>query len=264
VLPGVPASLPSLPQYAKTNRLAFARWLVAPSNPLTARVAVNRYWQMFFGTGLVKTVDDFGSQGEWPTHPELLDWLATEFVQQKWSIKTLHKLIMTSSAYRQSSRFDPIAVSEKDPDNALLSRFPMRRMDGDQIRDSILKVSGRLDLTPFGPPEGVEVVSWYVMMGIGQALTEGTVYDDKSRQRNAALLEYKLQTMPDVPPISVTWVQTNAADGGPRGSKGVAEAPNVATAAAIANALAKLIGTPLRQLPMTPERIWAQMQEARS
>jgi CO/xanthine dehydrogenase Mo-binding subunit len=103
-----------------------------------------------------------------------------------------------------------------------------------------------------------------VVMGIGQALSEGTLYDDEGRQRNAALLEYKLQTMADVPPISVTWVQTNAADGGPRGSKGVAEAPNVATAAAIANALAKLIGTPLRQLPMTPERVWAHQQEARS
>ena len=103
-----------------------------------------------------------------------------------------------------------------------------------------------------------------VVMGIGQALSEGTLYDDEGRQRNAALLEYKLQTMADVPPISVTWVQTNAADGGPRGSKGVAEAPNVATAAAIANALAKLIGTPLRQLPMTPERVWAHLQEARS
>jgi CO/xanthine dehydrogenase Mo-binding subunit len=103
-----------------------------------------------------------------------------------------------------------------------------------------------------------------VVMGIGQALSEGTLYDDEGRQRNAALLEYKLQTMPDVPPISVTWVQTNAADGGPRGSKGVAEAPNVATAAAIANALAKLIGAPMRQLPMTPERIWAQLKEARS
>jgi CO/xanthine dehydrogenase Mo-binding subunit len=103
-----------------------------------------------------------------------------------------------------------------------------------------------------------------VVMGIGQALSEGTLYDDEGRQRNAALLEYKLQTMADVPPISVTWVQTKAADGGPRGSKGVAEAPNVATAAAIANALAKLIGTPLRQLPMTPERIWAHLEEARS
>ena len=103
-----------------------------------------------------------------------------------------------------------------------------------------------------------------VMMGMGQALSEGTKYDDEGRQRNAALLEYKLQTMPDAPPISVRWVQTNAPDGGPRGSKGVAEAPNVATAAAIANALAKLTGAPLRQLPMTPERVWEHMQEAGS
>jgi xanthine dehydrogenase molybdenum-binding subunit len=103
-----------------------------------------------------------------------------------------------------------------------------------------------------------------VVMGMGQALSEGTLYDDEGRQRNAALLEYKLQTMADTPPISVTWIQTNAADGGPRGSKGVAEAPNVATAAAIANALSKLIGTPLRQLPMTPERIWEHMQGVKS
>jgi CO/xanthine dehydrogenase Mo-binding subunit len=103
-----------------------------------------------------------------------------------------------------------------------------------------------------------------VMMGIGQALSEGTKYDENGRQRNAALLEYKLQTTPDAPPITVQWVQTNATDGGPRGSKGVAEAPNVATAAAIANALYKLTGSPLKQLPMTPERIWEHMQEAGS
>ena len=141
------------------NRLALARWLIQPNHPLTSRVIVNRIWQQHFGNGIVTTPENFGHLGAKPTHPELLDWLATEFVQQKWSIKALHKLIMTSSAYRQSSHFDLASVSEKDPDNALLSRFPMRRMDGDQIRDSILKVSGRLDLTPFGPPEGVEVTA---------------------------------------------------------------------------------------------------------
>ena len=140
-------------------RLALARWLIQPNHPLTSRVIVNRIWQQHFGNGIVATPENFGHLGAKPTHPELLDWLATEFVQQKWSIKTLHKLIMTSSVYRQGSHFDPVAMSEKDPDNALLSRFPMRRMDGDQIRDSILKVSGRLDLTPFGPPEGVEVTA---------------------------------------------------------------------------------------------------------
>jgi len=103
-----------------------------------------------------------------------------------------------------------------------------------------------------------------VMMGMGQALSEGTKYDEDGKQRNAALLEYKLQTMPDAPPITVKWVQTSAPDGGPRGSKGVAEAPNVATAAAIANALSKLTGAPLRRLPMTPERIWEHTQEVGS
>jgi hypothetical protein len=140
-------------------RLALARWLIQPNHPLTSRVIVNRIWQQHFENGIVVTPENFGHLGAKPTHPELLDWLATEFVQQKWSIKTLHKVILTSSVYRQSSRFNPAALSERDPDNALLSRFPMRRMDGDQIRDSILKVSGRLDLTPFGPPEGVEVTA---------------------------------------------------------------------------------------------------------
>ena len=149
-------------------RLALARWLIQPNHPLTSRVIVNRIWQQHFGNGIVATPENFGHLGAKPTHPELLDWLATEFVQQKWSIKTLHKLIMTSSVYRQSSRFDSVTLSEKDPDNALLSRFPIRRMDGDEIRDSILKVSGRLDLTPFGPPEGVEVT------GEGEVLSKAS------------------------------------------------------------------------------------------
>lgn len=138
-------------------RLALARWLVQPNHPLTARVIVNRIWQHHFENGIVPTPDNFGHTGVPPTHPELLDWLATEFVRDGWSFKALHRLIMTSSAYRQTSHFDPAAVAGKDDDNALLSRSPLRRMDADQIRDSILKVSGRLDPTPFGPPEGVEV-----------------------------------------------------------------------------------------------------------
>ncbi len=104
VTPGVPASLPPLPADAPRNRLGFAHWLVDPANPLTARVAVNHLWQMLFGTGLVKTAEDFGSQGEPPSHPELLDWLATEFIRTGWDVKRLLKTLVMSATYRQSSR----------------------------------------------------------------------------------------------------------------------------------------------------------------
>src|SRR5207253_2778909 len=107
VEPGLPAVLPPLPADAPRNRLTFARWLVDPGNPLTARVAVNRQWAAFFGRGPVRTVEDFGYQGEPPTHPELLDWLAVEFVRRGWSLKALHRLIVTSQTYRQSSRVTP-------------------------------------------------------------------------------------------------------------------------------------------------------------
>jgi hypothetical protein len=143
VLPGVPASLPSLPQCDQTNRLAFAKWLVDPSNPLTARVAANRYWQMFFGTGLVKTVDDFGSQGEWPTHPELLDWLATEFVHNGWNVKALQKSILMSATYRQSSKVPP-ALLQRDPENRLLARGPRMRLSAEMVRDQALAIGGLL------------------------------------------------------------------------------------------------------------------------
>ena len=121
VSPGVPASLPSLPAGVPHNRLGFAKWLADPANTLPARVAVNRFWQMFFGTGLVKTVEDFGSQGEWPSHPELLDWLATEFVRTGWDVKAMQKTIVMSATYRRSSQVTP-ALLQKDPDNRLLAR----------------------------------------------------------------------------------------------------------------------------------------------
>ncbi|RPI54479.1 MAG: DUF1553 domain-containing protein [Acidobacteria bacterium] len=143
VSPGVPAILPPLPKGSPNNRLGFARWLVDPSNPLTARVAVNRFWQMYFGTGLVKTVEDFGAQGEWPTHPELLDWLATEFVRTGWDIKAMQKLIVTSATYRQSSKATP-ALLQKDPENRLLARAPRLRLPAGVIRDQALAVSGLL------------------------------------------------------------------------------------------------------------------------
>ncbi len=140
----VPAQLPPLKEHgAVPNRLDLARWVVDPSNPLTARVAVNRFWQMYFGQGIVKTVDDFGSQGEWPTHPELLDWLATEFVENGWNVKQLQRLIVTSATYRQASQATP-ETFQKDPENRLLARGPRLRLPAEMIRDRALLASGLL------------------------------------------------------------------------------------------------------------------------
>ncbi len=143
VEPGVPAIFPPLPDDVPQNRLAFARWLVDPAHPLTARVAVNRYWQRLFGIGLVKTMEDFGVQGELPSHPELLDWLATEFVESGWDVKHMLRLIVTSATYRQSSHADAGDYG-RDPQNRLLAHGPRVRLSAEQIRDSALAVSGLL------------------------------------------------------------------------------------------------------------------------
>ncbi len=169
VSPGIPSVLSgSLSPYevmpprkgnqTSGRRLAFARWLIQPKHPLTARVIVNRIWQDHFGAGLVSTSDNFGLTGKRPSHPELLDWLATEFVRQGWSIKAIHRLIMTSTVYRQSSGPDR-GPRSADPDNVFLSHFPMRRMDAETLRDSILKVGARLDLRQFGASDALEVTA---------------------------------------------------------------------------------------------------------
>ena len=141
VTAGVPAVFPPLPADLPANRLALARWLVDPANPLTARVTVNRFWERYFGTGLVKTSEDFGRQGEAPSHPELLDWLATEFIRTGWDVKAMQKLIVMSAAYRQDAATDAVRL-EKDFYNRLLSRGPRFRMDAEMIRDHALAVSG--------------------------------------------------------------------------------------------------------------------------
>ncbi len=168
VKPGVPSALmagrtsysvkPPFPEGTlKTGRrLAFARWLTAPDHPLTARVIVNRIWFHHFGTGLVKTLENFGVKGERPSHPELLDWLAVRFVEQGWSIKKLHRSIMNSKTYKQSSHISP-EIQQHDPQNRLLSHMPLRRMDAEALRDSLLFVAGQLDQTPGGPPDSVTV-----------------------------------------------------------------------------------------------------------
>ncbi|MFM7210099.1 MAG: DUF1553 domain-containing protein, partial [Verrucomicrobiota bacterium] len=150
VRPAVPAFLPQLPKDTPANRLTFARWLFSPENPLTARVAVNRHWQAFFGRGFVTTLEDFGFQSEAPSHPELLDWLAVEFMKSGWSTKRLHRLIVTSATYRQSSKVSPESAT-KDPSNLLLSRGSRFRLEAEIIRDSSLKAAGLLSAKMGGP-----------------------------------------------------------------------------------------------------------------
>ncbi len=149
--PATPVSLPPLPAAAPRNRLGLAEWLVDPRNPLTARVTVNRYWQSYFGVGLVRTTEDFGSQGEAPSHPELLDWLATEFMRSGWNIKWMQRLIVTSATYRQSSR-TTLRLRERDPENRLLGRGPRVQLPVEMIRDQALAVSGLLAERLGGPP----------------------------------------------------------------------------------------------------------------
>jgi hypothetical protein len=150
VEPGVPAALPALPEGAPKNRLTMARWLFDPAHPLTARVAVNRYWYMLFGTGIVKTVEDFGSQGEWPSHPALLDWLAVDFAENGWNIKHSIKQMVMSHTYRQSSRVDAKRLAA-DRENRLLSRGARFRLQGEFVRDNALAASGLLVPTIGGP-----------------------------------------------------------------------------------------------------------------
>jgi len=137
------------------RRLALARWLTQPDHPLTARVLVNRMWKHHFGRGIVETVANFGKTGAPPSHPELLDWLAAEFVRSGWSLKAMHRLMVTSAVYRQSS-IAPARSLAADPDNKLFSRMPLRRMDAEQLRDSMLLATGRLSRERFGPPVPVE------------------------------------------------------------------------------------------------------------
>jgi hypothetical protein len=147
---GVPAAFPSLAKDATPNRLALARWLIDPNNPLTARVIANRFWEQIFGIGIVRTAEEFGSQGELPSHPELLDYLATELMAQKWDVKRFLKMLVTSAAYRQSSRVTP-ELAERDPDNRLLARGPRFRLPAESVRDQALFVAGLLSPKIKGP-----------------------------------------------------------------------------------------------------------------
>lgn len=146
----IPAALGTLPSDAPTDRRGLAKWLVSAENPLLARVTVNRYWELFFGAGIVRTTEDFGLQGEWPSHPELLDWLAVEFRESGWNSRHMLELILTSRTYRQSSKTRP-ELRDTDPENRLLASFPRRRLTAEQLRDQALYVSGLLKEKLGGP-----------------------------------------------------------------------------------------------------------------
>jgi len=162
VTAGTPEALHPFPSDAPRNRLGFAKWLVSRDNPLTARVVVNRHWAAFFGTGIVATLEDFGMQGESPSHPELLDWLAVKFVDSGWSLKKLHRLIVTSATYRQSAK----RSADDSTADRLLSRYPRSRLEAEIIRDATLQAAGVLSLKMGGPPvrppqpEGVTESAW--------------------------------------------------------------------------------------------------------
>jgi mono/diheme cytochrome c family protein len=147
---GTPVAFPPMPKNLPKNRLGVAQWLVSRENPLTARVAVNRFWSHLFGRGLVETEEDFGLQGAYPTHPELLDWLAAEFMEKGWNVKGFLKMLVMTETYRQSSKVTPLHL-QKDPRNLLLMRYPRRRLDAETVRDQALALSGLLSQKIGGP-----------------------------------------------------------------------------------------------------------------
>ena len=175
VTEGLPASLNPPPGESRMDRLTLARWLVDPQNPLTARVTANRLWESVFGIGLVRTSEEFGSQGEPPSHPELLDWLAVELVEHGWDLKHLLRLMVTSATYRQSSRVTP-ELAAQDPENRLLARGPRFRLSAEMIRDQALAVSGLLSPTMYGPP----VKPPQPKLGLSAAFGSGTDWETSS------------------------------------------------------------------------------------
>ena len=195
---GVPGIFPPLPEGAPDNRLGLAQWLVDPSNPLTSRVTVNRFWEMYFGTGLVKTTEDFGSQGELPSHQDLLDWLATEFVGSGWDIKAMQKRIVMSATYRQSSKVSEHLL-QKDPDNRLLARAPRLRLPAEMVRDQALAASGLLKGTIGGPS-----VKPYQPPGLWEELSERTYVQDHGDQLyRRSMYTFWKRTVP--PPTMTTF-----------------------------------------------------------
>jgi mono/diheme cytochrome c family protein len=182
VTPAVPSALHSLSQAAPPNRLGLAKWIVDKRNPLTPRVIVNRIWQQYFGQGLVTTPEDFGSRGERPTHPELLDWLACEFRDGGWSMKKIHRLIVTSATYRQSSRLTP-RLREQDPYNRWLARTPRVRVEAEIVRDIALTASGLINLKIGGPSVFPPIADGVLNLGYGSPMKWETSTGDGRHRR---------------------------------------------------------------------------------
>src|SRR5205823_4498240 len=196
---GTPAFLAALPDGAPANRLGLAQWITTSDHPLTARVAVNRIWQMLFGVGLVKTAADFGTQGEYPSHPELLDWLAVDFIESGWDVKALLRKIVLSAMYRQDSAASA-ALLERDPANRLLARGPRFRLPAELIRDSALKISGLLvprlggpSVNPYTPGDLWREISHY---GSTPATAQAFVQDHGEKLYRRSLYTFWKRTAP--------------------------------------------------------------------
>lgn len=199
VQPDVPNRILPFPDGAPRNRLGLARWMTDPRNPLTARVTVNRAWKQYFGRGLVGTLNDFGAQGQLPTHPELLDWLASNFIESGWDLKALHKAIVMSATYRQDSDAPPALVA-RDPENRMLARGPRHRLSAEQIRDSALSVSGLLNPAMGGPS-----VKPYQPPGVWEEAGTGKTYtqDHGDKLYRRSLYTFIRRTAP--PPAMLTF-----------------------------------------------------------
>ncbi|MEL6108849.1 MAG: DUF1553 domain-containing protein, partial [Planctomycetota bacterium] len=196
--PATPEVLGGWNENWQANRLGLARWLVSEDNPLTARVTVNRYWQRFFGTGLVKTSENFGVQGDYPSHPELLDWLATEFVRRGWDVKAIHRLIVTSATYQQSS-VASLELRLQDPENRWMARGPRKRLSPFSIRDAVLDASGLLSRRIGGPS-----VKPYMPPGIWSSVSNNKYKRDQGESLfRRSMYTYWRRTLP--PPTMMSF-----------------------------------------------------------